>query len=509
MNSSRPAASLGMTAYTSQQQAGSMRLGSCLVFLLIAALLLERPIMAQGSVLEKQVDLTSGLVAYWKADGSAEDAVRKLEGRMWSAKFAPGMRGQAFDLGKPSYNTAVIIGEPALNENYAALTIAAWVNAREHGRTIHGDMGRTVISRTEDGGFALRVKNGTIELDLRTEAEDRRTQWLMFPGAQVPLHTWVLIVATYDGQTARAYLDGKALPKSLPVTGRIKKTTLPSARLMIGNEPGINPSNVHDPFGGGIGWRVLLDEIRFYNRALNAAEVAALYEDTKPAVAYTPPPPPPPSPPPPPRPPPTTKEWLRSLVSRAAAGRNLDPLFYFLCVWFLALLIGKGAWRSFLGSAAILTVVWTTTRLLGCFFIFNWGAPTTMQAQGLLLAFGYGVWLAGRRLWRRKHGVRVADARVPRTKGRLWQMLWGGIIACVITSLAVVMADVVFIRLGPFGLMLCAILGLPHVALLGAIGGAIAHDCYAPDTSAVLRLVVTISAGLAMLSVGLMLLPEM
>ncbi len=471
----------------------------------ITALFLAASLVAQSNGVEPRADLMSGLIAHWKADGDANDAVGALHGKMWMAEFAPGEQGQAFDFAAPS-RTAVIIGEPALNENYPALTIAAWVNARSHGRSLHKDKGRTVISRTEDGGFALRVKEGIIELDLHTEAEDRSTQWLLFPGAKVPLHTWVLIVATYDGQAARAYLDGTALPRSLPVTGNIKKTTLPSARLMIGNEPGTNPLNVHqqtDP--EGIGWHGRLDDIRVYNRALSAAEVMALYELTKPAVAYTPPPTPPPRHPPPPRPPPTTKEWLRSLVSSAAAGRNLDPLFYFLCVWFVALLIGKGAWRSFLGTGVILAIVWMMSRLMGWSFMFNWGAPITMKAHGMMLAMGYGVWLAVSGVWRRQHGGVTVDQRAskPRAKGRLWQMLWGGIIACLIVSIVVVLSDISFIGMGPFGLTLFAIVGLPHVAFVGAIGGAVAHDCLAPNTPAVLELITAISMVLALLCVGL------
>jgi hypothetical protein len=73
---------------------------------------------------------------------------------------------------------------------------------------------------------------------------------------------WHLVTGTYDGATARLYVDG-TLVASETFTAP-PNTSFP---LYIGRYYG----------AGGYNWSGGIDEVRLYNRALTAAEVAALF----------------------------------------------------------------------------------------------------------------------------------------------------------------------------------------------------------------------------------------
>jgi hypothetical protein len=76
---------------------------------------------------------------------------------------------------------------------------------------------------------------------------------------------WHHAVGTYDGSNLRLYLDGVLIGSPLPATGSITDNGEP---LQIGYEAdGFGAS----PFNGDI------DEVRIYNRALSATEIAKLY----------------------------------------------------------------------------------------------------------------------------------------------------------------------------------------------------------------------------------------
>jgi hypothetical protein len=226
-----------------------------------------------------QSDLIRGMVALWQANGNALDTIGGANGSLSKTTFVPGVRGGAFDFA--SSDAAVVMDPSALNHNYSAITIFAWAKARSHGQADYDGFGRTIISCTEGGGFALRVLNGKIQLDLR--GEDGKTHQLNFDHPTLPLNTWIQVGATYDGRVAKAYLNGLPAGNVIPITGRIKKTTIPTARLIIGNEPGKAPE---DPAGviqpGRFGWDGQLDELAIYDRAIDEREISQLFTLTRP-----------------------------------------------------------------------------------------------------------------------------------------------------------------------------------------------------------------------------------
>ena len=73
---------------------------------------------------------------------------------------------------------------------------------------------------------------------------------------------WHLVTGTYDGATAKLYVDGAVVASDTFTAPPNANYPLYVARYYLTN---------------GYGWNGVLDEVRLYNRALSAAEVAALY----------------------------------------------------------------------------------------------------------------------------------------------------------------------------------------------------------------------------------------
>jgi hypothetical protein len=79
-----------------------------------------------------------------------------------------------------------------------------------------------------------------------------------------PLNQWIHVALTWDGKTARLYQGGQAVG-SVAYAGSLPATINP---VILGNNA--NSTGVDQPLGGR------LDEVRFYDRALSASEIATL-----------------------------------------------------------------------------------------------------------------------------------------------------------------------------------------------------------------------------------------
>jgi len=138
--------------------------------------------------------------------------------------------------------------------NYRPVTFIVWVYATS------SQYGTFVIGKSNYGGF-LRDLSGQFEWDVRNGGERN-----VF--AAVPAYgNWHHIVGTYDGLIQKIYVNGE-----LKSSQSVSITPVTTYDLGIGACLFCGPGQ----FTKGV-----LDDVRIYNRALSAAEVAAIYNATK------------------------------------------------------------------------------------------------------------------------------------------------------------------------------------------------------------------------------------
>ena len=210
----------------------------------------------------------ASLVSWWSGDGNANDVIGGNHGTLQKgATFAAGMVGQAFSF--VGGEDTVMISPMALASAFTELTIDAWIFPLSHGGSTEG-YGRTILSKTNGDGFALRVKDGYVQGDLRLTGGNVIQ---IFTQAQLPLSTWSHVAITYDGSMLRGYLNGSLLG-SVKAQGTIKNIENANVCLMIGNEPADRLCAVE----AGFGWHGTIDEVDFYNRALISSEIKAIFD---------------------------------------------------------------------------------------------------------------------------------------------------------------------------------------------------------------------------------------
>jgi alpha-mannosidase len=162
---------------------------------------------------------------------------------------ANGLFGLALRL-KGDGDCIVINDRPDLNPT-SAITIAAWVNARDW------DSSRRILQKgNEDNQYRLLADNGELLFALAGVGEVR--------GPLPPAREWRHVAATYDGSTMRLYVDGK-LTAEQPAGGAI---SISGSALHIGAKH--KDSAAGDFFMGD------MDKIMIWSAALPPEHIAVL-----------------------------------------------------------------------------------------------------------------------------------------------------------------------------------------------------------------------------------------
>ena len=196
----------------------------------------------------------SGLVSWWQCESNAYDRVGTNAGTwVGAATFAPGRVGQAF-----SFDGSRYVSIPSATNlsfsGYTPMSLELWVYRTGSAATMHilgkrggcywGDL---QYQMSFDSAYGL------------TFIGDLNAPWVS-TGQVLPLNTWQHLAVTYDGTNFVFYINGNV---ATTVAGYLGPTN--TAPLEIGN------SGDCAPFVG------LIDEVSFYNRALAASEVQAIY----------------------------------------------------------------------------------------------------------------------------------------------------------------------------------------------------------------------------------------
>lgn len=199
-----------------------------------------------------------GLIGWWTFDDpSAADMAldysgNRLGGEMHRARHATGID----KLGLLCDGGCVLVPSDPLLSPKDALTIECWARSTQADQANTWIVNR-VLSGGTDTGYRLGVLAGKpcFEIPL--------TEWSHHLSADVSIPTgrWVHLVGTFDGKTMRIYVNGVE-HGSMERPGPIHPNNF---RLCIGSYDADHAAH----FVGQI------DEVRLYNRALSASEVAA------------------------------------------------------------------------------------------------------------------------------------------------------------------------------------------------------------------------------------------
>ena len=206
------------------------------------------------------LDLTTGLVGYWKLDELTGTTAADSSGNGYNATTA----------GSPQWNPAQVnggltfdgvddgaqTGSAPLLDAPTHLTLSAWVN---HGAT---NAFRSIIDKRDAGtdGYDLYLTD-TSRAFVRINQETLTGATVLTSG------TWHHIAAVWDGSTVTLYVNGV-----LNASKSVSTTLSTTGALRIGEHFSVNDYR----FDG------TLDEVRVYDRALNAAEVQGLVNYTDP-----------------------------------------------------------------------------------------------------------------------------------------------------------------------------------------------------------------------------------
>lgn len=141
--------------------------------------------------------------------------------------------------------------------------MAAWIY-REGTIVEYGTAASRQVGTSIEQHYHLSL-DGTGRPSLFMSTDEVAVVWLSGT-AIVPSATWTHLIATYDGATARLYVDG-ILADSTPMTGAIRGDTTPFIIGGNGNDASGIPTEL---FPGRV------DEVMLYRRALDEAEIALL-----------------------------------------------------------------------------------------------------------------------------------------------------------------------------------------------------------------------------------------
>jgi hypothetical protein len=208
-------------------------------------------------------NLSSGLVSWWRAEGNGNDSAgHNNNGFLENVTFVPGpLGGLAFSF---DGLTSDVVVQTSTTLDVATgfgisfwVKVAAWPSANTFifNKWVYGQEDKRV-SVAPDGHLVFFLYPTTSQEVISSTA--------------LTLNTWHHVAATYDGATERIYIDG-TLDASASATGDVGDGT-GSLTFAHNAVRGAQESQNNGFFSGA------LDEVRWYNRALSAAEITALHD---------------------------------------------------------------------------------------------------------------------------------------------------------------------------------------------------------------------------------------
>ncbi len=204
-------------------------------------------------------------VAYWRMDDATGSTMADASGNANNGRYVG-----AYTLGQASAiaggavafdgqsGAATVVNSPSLQVNM--VTIEAWIKKRTD-----TEYGVYVAKNVAPGGgagsgwFQLLNSHHNGQLEFRVTSDGAP---VVVSNSTLALNTWYYVVATYDGATAKLYVNGK-LDGTLKVTAVPKQTSDP---LFIGRRT------------DGLFNDATLADVAIYSVALSAERIAAHWQ---------------------------------------------------------------------------------------------------------------------------------------------------------------------------------------------------------------------------------------
>jgi hypothetical protein len=215
--------------------------------------------------LSAQVNLSSSLTACYAFSGNANDAINALNGTVYSSTQVAdrnSIPNSAYQFSGVASDYIVLPNNPLLKST-SAVSGSCWVKINNFLSDDHIIFTKN-NSASSFAAYSLITYNTNGIYKFRTYKENGTTNYAESLTTPV-INTWYHVVFTIDNVSLKIYVNG-VLENTAASTMNFDYQA--DKAVILG---GTNESNYNTPFNGAI------DNLRFYNRVLNAQEVMALY----------------------------------------------------------------------------------------------------------------------------------------------------------------------------------------------------------------------------------------
>lgn len=229
-----------------------------------------------GNVWTFRAAAPAGLVGYWKMDESTGTMVKdhgpfdqdsQAQG-FGSTDRVAGKFGQAYAFDEPSATASIDIAhEEQLLFDETSFTISMWIKIAEDTYRYADGKDCYLIHKGSfaDNWYGIQLRDGRLTFGIDDDRTKTTITTSVGNSTSHPIFTdeWVHLVAIRDKEDGqiRFFINGEKTAETGYSTGKIGKTT----PVRLGNSDEDKP------------YRDLMDDVRLYNYALDASEIAALY----------------------------------------------------------------------------------------------------------------------------------------------------------------------------------------------------------------------------------------
>jgi hypothetical protein len=206
-------------------------------------------------------DITSGLAAQWKFNEGSGNYAYDSSGHvntasLYNSTWTTSTYGNAISFG--GTNSYGRVAESASLEMTSQLTISFWLNPSSNPNT-----DPRVISKLYDWDVKLNGSNRYPQL-----SAGGRYAMLNY---SLPANTWHHVVFTFSTGVVKGYVDGAQVP--------LAANTFTGTGALPNNAYGLYLATYDSTLANA--YKGNLNDVRLYNRALSATDVAALYSALK------------------------------------------------------------------------------------------------------------------------------------------------------------------------------------------------------------------------------------